>query len=356
MSLPFATHPPASGAGPLSAPGAPAPDAPVHGSRLRGARSGVVWAHGRVKNFLGAAIALVVLIVLLATTEPTFVTTGNLKNVLVTNSSLMIVSVGMTFVMISAGFDLSVGAMMAGAEEVLYQLVRAGVPAVAALVLVAVAGFLIGALVNGLFIGALGINFFVVTLGTMTLLYGLVDVVTNGASETIQSSTLTRLGNGTLWGVPMPVVVTIVVVALGGAVLRWTAYGRSIYGAGGNREAARLAGVRVPLVLMSVYGIAALCGALAGLIQASRLAAATPTDGSSIALISGAAVLLGGTSLFGGSGGLTGTVVGVAVIGVLGNGVNLLGVSNFWQDVVTGAVLLGAILLDRLQRRGQQAH
>lgn len=314
------------------------------------------WVHARIRNFLGATIALTILVVLLSATESTFITGGNLKNVLVSNSSLVIVSTGMTFVMISAGFDLSIGAMMAVAEEILYELLRAGVPAIGAIAVVLVIGFLIGALLNGLLVGVLGVNFFVATLGSMTLLYGLVDVITNGASQTIQSSTLESLGNGTLWGLPMPIVIMVATVVLGGLVLRWTSFGRSIYGAGGNREAARLAGIPVPLIIMAVYGIAGLCGALAGVVEAGRLASATPTAGSSIALISGAAVLLGGTSLFGGTGGLSGTVVGVAVISVLGNGVNLLGVSNFWQDVVTGAVLIGAILLDRLQKRGQVLH
>jgi len=314
------------------------------------------WVHGRIRNFLGATIALAILIILLTITESTFLTTGNLKNLLVTNATLFIVSTGMTFVMISAGFDLSIGAMMAVSEEILYQLLKDGVPALAAIVIVLFLGFLIGALLNGVLIGVFGVNFFVATLGTMTLFYGLVDVVTNGASQTITSSTLASFGNGTLWGVPMPIVVVVVTIALGGFVLRWTPFGRSIYGTGGNREAARLAGIPVRTMIMSVYGIAGLCGALAGVVDAGRLAAATPTDGSSIALISGAAVLLGGTSLFGGVGGLSGTVVGVLVIGVLGNGVNLLGVSDFWQNVVTGAVLIGAILLDRLQKRGQVLH
>ncbi len=314
------------------------------------------WVHGRIRNFLGATIALVILVVLLTVAESSFLTTGNLKNLLVTNATLFIVSTGMTFVMISAGFDLSIGAMMAVSEEILYVLLKDGVPALAAIVLVLVVGFVVGTLVNGVLIGVFGVNFFVATLGTMTLFYGLVDVVTTGASQTITSSTLASFGNGTLWGIPMPVVVVVITVALGGFILRWTPFGRSIYGTGGNREAARLAGIPDRMVIMSVYGIAGLCGALAGVVDAGRLAAATPTDGSSIALVSGAAVLLGGTSLFGGVGGLSGTVVGVLVIGVLGNGVNLLGVSDFWQSVVTGAVLIGAILLDRVQKRGQVLH
>jgi ribose transport system permease protein len=330
-------------------------DPPSAGIPGSGLRHHLRRGHQHVRGYLGALLALVVLVVVLVATEPTFLTTGNLKNVLVTNSSLFIVSVGMTFVLISAGFDLSVGAIMAGAEEVLYLLLHAGVPALLAIVVVLLGGFLLGAGLNGLLIGVAGLNFFVVTLGSMTLLYGIVDVVTNGASQTISSSVLAHLGNGTVLGVPAPVVILVVVIVLGGLVLRWTPYGRAVYAAGGNREAARLAGIRVPLVVMSVYGIAGLCAALAGVVEAGRLASATPTAGSSIALISGAAVLLGGTSLFGGVGGLTGTVVGVLVIAVLGNAVNLLGVSNFWQDVVTGAVLLGAILLDRLQKRGQPA-
>jgi ribose transport system permease protein len=357
----------------ISAPATPrALDAPVGPSAPEGKRRGRVtssaperlnaalgaarWAHGRMRSFLGASIALVVLVVLLAATESTFLTAGNLKNVLVSNAPLFIVAVGMTFVMISAGFDLSIGAMMALSEEVLYGLVHAGVPAIPAVVIVLLGGFTIGALSNGVLIGVFGVNFFVATLGTMTLFYGIVDVVTNGASETITSTTLSSFGNGTLWGIPMPVVTLVLAIAVGAFVLRWTHFGRAVFGVGGNREAARLAGIPTRTVTVSVYGIAGFCGALAGVVNASRLAAATPTDGTTIALIAGAAVLLGGTSLFGGVGGLSGTVVGVLVIAVLGNGVNLLGVSDFWQNVVTGAVLIGAILLDRLQKRGQPAH
>jgi ribose transport system permease protein len=322
----------------------------------RSAAPAARWLHGRVRNFLGALIALLILVVALSISESTFLTTANWRNVIVSNGSLFLVAVGMTFVMLSAGFDLSLGAILAGSEELLYYLLQAGVPAWLTIILVPLAGFAVGALVNGFLIGGLGLNFFVVTLGSMTLIYGLVDVISNGASQTISSNTLSRLGNGTLWAIPVPIVIVAVVILLAGFVLRWTSYGRAVFGVGGNREAARLAGIRVPLIVMSVYGIAGMCAALAGLIEAGRLVSATPTAGSSIALIAGAAVLLGGTSLFGGVGGMLGTVVGVLVIAVLGNGVNLLGVSNFWQDVVTGAVLIGAILLDRVQRRGQPQH
>jgi len=313
-------------------------------------------AHGAARGFLGAIIVLVVLVVLLTATESSFLTSGNLKNVLITNSPLFVVAVGMTFVMISSGFDLSIGAMMAVSEVMLWEFLQLGIPSILAVALVLVAGFLIGALVNGVLVGVFGVNFFVATLGSMTLFYGIVDVVTNGTTEIISNNTVSSIGYGNLLGIPIPIVIVVVVLFLGGFVLRWTSFGRTIYGVGGNREAAHLAGISTPRIVTAVYGIAGLCGALAGVIDAGRLGAASPTDGSSIALISGAAVLLGGTSLFGGVGGLAGTVVGVFVIGVLGNAVDLLGVSNYWQDVVTGGVLIGAILLARFQGRGQRAH
>lgn len=310
-------------------------------------------AQGRIRGFLGALIALVILVVVLSVSQSTFLTVGNLRNVLVSNSSLFIVAVGMTCVLLSAGFDLSVGAIMAASEEALYLLVHAGVPGGLAVVLVLLLGAAIGGIVNGVLIGVLRLNFFVVTLASMTLIYGLVDVITNGASEVINSGFLTSLGSGQVLGVPNSIAVMIAILVVIGVMLRSTRFGRAIYGVGGNPEAARLAGLPVSGVLVSVYAISGFCGALAGVMEAARLVSATPTAGSSLALIGGAAVLLGGTSLFGGVGGVSGTVVGVLVIALLGNGVDLLGVSNYWQDVVTGAVLIGAIVLDWVQRRGR---
>lgn len=333
----------------------PASTPPDHPRRIRvGAMARQI--HGWVRGYLGATIVLVVLVALLTGTESSFLTTGNLKNVLITNSPLFVVAVGMTFVMISRGFDLSIGAMMAASEVLLWEFLQLGIAPVLAIVLVLVAGFLIGALVNGVLVGVCGVNFFVATLGSMTLFYGIVDVVTNGTTEVITAHTISSVGYGSILGVPVPLAFVIVILVLGAFVLRWTAFGRTVYGVGGNREAAHLAGISTPLIVAAVYGIAGFCGALAGVIDAGRFGAASPTDGSSIALISGAAVLLGGTSLFGGVGGLAGTVVGVLVIGVLGNGVNLLGVSNYWQGVVTGSVLIGAVLLARFQFQGQHRH
>jgi ribose transport system permease protein len=186
----------------------------------------------------------------------------------------------------------------------------------------------------------------------MTFGYGVADVLTNGSTTIISSPLLASLGNDLVSGIPVPAVIFIVLLAVMGVVLHRTTFGRAIFSVGGNAEAARLAGISIPAVVIVVYGISGLCAALAGVIEAGRFMAATPTTGSTIALTGVAAVLLGGTSLKGGTGGLTGTVAGVLVIGVLGNGVDLLGVSSYWQGIVTGAALVAAVALDRFQQLG----
>lgn len=305
--------------------------------------------HG-IRSAIGAWVTLLIMVVFLGSTESTFLTVANWKNVLISNSPLFIAAAGMTVVMISGGFDLSIGSVMAVAGLAAYRILDAGLPAGLAIVLVLILGFVIGAVINGILIGFLGANFIMVTLGSMTLLYGLVDVSSNGATETITSHTLGDLGLGQIAGIPTPVIIMVVVLVVTAFTLRFTSFGRTIFAVGGNREAARLAGIRVSLVVMLVYGIAGLCGAMAGLVEAGRLASADPTAGSTLALTSGAAALLGGTTISGGVGTVQGTVAGVLVISVLGNGVNLLGVSNFWQQVVTGGVLLGAVIMSRLQK------
>lgn len=310
----------------------------------------------RVRNTLrpaaGALLALAVLVIALSLTHPEFLGAENIRNVLGTNASLLVVSAGMTAVLISGGIDLSVGAVMAVSQLMLAGFLHLGMPGWLGIVLVLAAGFAIGALVNGLLIGVAKLNFFVVTLASMTFGYGVVDVLTNGSTTIISSPLLSALGNDLLLGIPVPAVIFVVLLAAIAVVLQRTAFGRAVFSVGGNAEAARLAGIPIPAVVIVVYGISGLCAALGGVIEAGRFMAATPTTGSTIALTSVAAVLLGGTSLKGGTGGLTGTVAGVLVIGVLGNGVDLLGVSSYWQGIVTGAVLVAAVALDRFQHLG----
>jgi ribose transport system permease protein len=307
-----------------------------------------------VRNFGGALAALAILVVYLSFSQDYFLTTDNVLNVLAGNSSLLLVAIGLTFVVLTAGFDLAVGAMLAASGYVVYRLVEGGVPPVLAVLGCVAVGVLLGGGVNGLLIGKVGLNFFVVTLGTSSLFVGVLNVVTEGKTNIIKAppgSLIYFVGNGEVLGIPFPVVLSFLLLLLAGYVLRFTSYGRAVYAVGGNREAARLAGINVTAVLISVYAIAGAFAATAGLVEASRLSASSPTSGSTMALTAGAAVLLGGTSFFGGVGGVAGTLVGALLIGVLQNGLGLMGVSAYWQGVLTGGVLVAAVLLDRIQTR-----
>jgi ribose transport system permease protein len=317
-------------------------------------RASAHWLYDRVRVYLGALVALLVLCVYLTATQPFFLTRANLYNVLSGNSDLMLISITLTFVVLSAGFDLSVGAMASASGLAVYGGLKIGAAPVLAVLMALVLGAVVGGGVNGVLIGRFKLNFFVVTLGMLSLVGGLVNVITNGETEIISNGGFFYgIGNNSFLGAPIPIWICLVVLLVGSAVLNHTPFGRAVYAVGGNTEAARLAGINVTLVFVLVYAVAGFGAALAGVVDASRLASAAPTTGSTLTLTAAAAVLLGGTSFFGGIGGVGGTLVGVLLISVLQNGLGLMGVSDFWQGVVTGAVLIAAVALDRLQRRGE---
>jgi len=316
---------------------------------VRGAR----WLYRRVGVYAGALSALIVLFVFLALTQPFFLTKANIYNVLAGNSDLMLISIALTFVVLSAGFDLSVGAMAVASGLVVYEAFTAGLPTGVAIFLALLLGAVVGGCVTGVLIGWFKLNFFVVTLGMASLIAGVVNVVTNGNTEVIdRSGFFYGIGNNSFLGMPIPIWISLAALVIAALVLNHTPFGRAVYAAGGNAEAARLAGINVPLLLVIVYAIAGFGAALAGVVDASRLSSAAPaSSGSDLTLTAAAAVLLGGTSFFGGIGGVAGTLVGVLLISFLQNGLGLMGVSSFWQGIVTGAVLIAAVALDRLQTR-----
>ena len=206
---------------------------------------------------------------------------------------------------------------------------------------------LIGGAVNGVLIGKVGLSFFVVTLGTLSLYRGIVNIWSDTETTYITSGFVDAIGFGKLAGVPYPVWIMVATYVVALVVLRWTYFGRDVYAVGGNITAARLSGINVARTLILVYAIAGLCAGIAGVIQAGRLGAASPLVGESTPLDAAAAVLLGGTSFLGGVGGVTGTAVGVLFIGTLQNGLSIAAVSSFWQQVVTGVILIVAIAIDR---------
>jgi ribose transport system permease protein len=314
---------------------------------------GLRWIYRRIGVYAGALSALIILFVFLAVTQPFFLTKANIYNVLAGNSDLMVISIALTFVVLSAGFDLSVGAMASAGGLVVYEVLHAGGSTGVAILAALALGAVGGGGVTGLLIGKFKLNFFVVTLGMASLIGGVVNVVTNGETQTITTTGFFfGIGNNSFLGMPIPIWISAGALIVAALVLNHTPFGRAVYAVGGNSEAARLAGINVTLLLAIVYSIAGAGAALAGIVDASRLSSASPvSSGSDLTLTAAAAVLLGGTSFFGGIGGVTGTLVGVLLISFLQNGLGLMGVSAFWQGIVTGAVLIAAVALDRLQTR-----
>ena len=313
------------------------------GGLARHAREGVL-------RYLGVLGALVLLIIWLSATQSDFLTSGNALNILEANAALLCVAVGATFVMLVGGFDLSVGGMLGLSGVMLATFIQDGIPTGLSIVIVLVGATLVGLVVNGMLIARVGLSFFVVTLGTGSLFTGIALVKTKGTTQGLYTNSLLHVvGVNTVAGVPVSVIVAGVVLLVGIAVTHFTGFGRQIYVVGGNQEAARLAGINVTAVRMTVYAIAAGCAAIAGVLTAGRLASAAPDTGTGVELTAAAAVMIGGTSLFGGSGGLFGSLLGVLFLGVLSNGLTLAGISSFWQGVVTGIVLILAVLFDRFR-------
>jgi ribose transport system permease protein len=312
--------------------------------------SAALAARDGLMRYLGVLGALALLIIWQTATQSQFLTSGNLVNILDANAALLVVAVGTTFVMLVGGFDLSVGGMLALSGVTLATLIQNGLPPSLAIVLVVVAATLVGLVVNGVLVARLGLSFFVVTLGTATLFRGLGLVKTKGTTQGLYEVSLIKaIGTNDVLGIPIAVGIALAVLGIALAVTRFTGFGRQLYAVGGNAEAARLAGINVTAVRMAAYGIAAGCAGIAGVLTTCRLASAAPDMGAGIELTAAAAVLIGGTSLMGGSGGLVGSLLGVLFLGVLSNALTLAGISAFWQGVITGVVLILAVLFDRFR-------
>jgi ribose transport system permease protein len=311
---------------------------------------------GRVaarQRFFAVLILLVAAFVFFAITQDRFATSDNIDALLTSTSILWMVSIGLTFVMLTGGFDLSLGSMLALTGVALGSFVNSwGLPVLLAVVLTLLFGLVLGALVNGFLIGRVGLPFLVVTLGTLILYQGVVNLWSNTKTTQVISSTLDALAFNHVAGVPLTVLLMLAVFLVALFVQRSTYFGRDVYAVGGSAEAARLSGVRVARTLIAVYAVAGLLAALAGVIQVARIGAASPQVGGTVIFDAAAAVLLGGTSFAGGLGGVGGTAVGVLFLATLQNGLSVSGVASFWQQIITGAILIVVVTLDRLGHTG----
>jgi len=306
----------------------------------------------RARQF-GTVIGLAVLCAVLWALTPHFLTVSNLLNIAPQTSINAIVAVGMTFVIISGGIDLSVGSIVALAGVALGAMLQTGYPLPVALAAALAAGTACGML-NGALVSVGGLPPFIATLGMMSAARGTALVFTEGRPISGFDDGFRVLATGSIGFVPAPVVVMILVYVVAHLVLTQTTFGRYTYAIGGNEEATRLSGVAVRFHKTLIYGTSGLISGVAAIVLTARLNSAQPIAGMMYELDAIAATVIGGTSLMGGQGTLAGTLVGALIMGVLRNGLNLLGVSSFLQQIVIGVVIVSAVLVDTMLKRHKE--
>ncbi|UIN22432.1 ABC transporter permease [Herbaspirillum frisingense] len=299
----------------------------------------------------GVLAALIVLCIALSLATPYFMTLENWTDILRQTSINGILAIGMTYVVLTGGIDLSVGALLAFSGMVAGWLATGGgySPTLAMLAGLG-SGAVLGA-VSGLLVARLAVPSFVATLGMLSAARGATYIYNDGMPVSDLPAGLLAIGSAQILHVPVPIVIFGVVIALSWFVLRFTVYGRYIYAVGGNARSAKTSGINTRKVFFVVYVVSGLLAGLAGVLLTARTTAALPQAGVSYELDAIAAVVIGGTSLSGGTGTLGGTVVGALLIGVINNGLNLLGVSSYYQQVIKGAIIVGAVLLDSSRKK-----
>ncbi|MGV3575320.1 MAG: ABC transporter permease [Devosia sp.] len=313
-------------------------------------------------------IALIVVTLFFAIMAPNFVSVANAVIISKHVAINAILAIGMTYVILTGGIDLSVGSIVGLTGMVAGGLIAHGLqipmlgiiiyPSIPEVIVIALfVGVAIGA-INGLLVTKLGVAPFIATLGTLYVARGAALLLSGGATfsnlvgkEELGNQGFPVIGSGNVFGVPVSVLILVVLALMAAYVAQRTPFGRKVYAVGGNERAASLSGVRVDRVKIAVYMISGFCAAVVGLIVSSQLVASHPASGETFELNAIAAAVLGGTSLSGGRGMIGGTIIGAFVIGVLSDGLVMMGVSEFWQMVIKGLVIIAAVVLDQLQRR-----
>jgi ribose transport system permease protein len=296
-----------------------------------------------------AIVALVLLVIVFAIASPIFLTWGNVQAILVAAAILVMLTIGQSYVIITAGIDLSVASALTLGSVVLGQVFSRGGNMVLACVLAVIAGTLVG-VINGIVVAKGKITDFIVTLGTLSIAAGAALVFARGEPVTIINLFLLRLATGALGPIPYFVIVAIIMVVIGHVVLFHTRFGTHLLATGGDPEAARAMGINTDRIKIAAYIISGFLAGVASILLTARIGAAEPAADTTYLLNSVAAVVLGGVSLFGGRGTIIGPVVGALLLTALVNGLTLLAVSQFYQQVAIGIVVVLAALLMRYQR------
>ncbi|CAB3752943.1 ABC transporter permease [Paraburkholderia solisilvae] len=299
--------------------------------------------------------ALIIICIVLSFASPEFLTTSTLTNIMVQVSVVGIAAVGGTFVIITSGIDLSVGSLVALSGMVAATLMAGSTPdnlglGLAGLAIALAVGAGVGAL-NGFAVAWLRLVPFIVTLAMMAMGRGLTLAISDGRTKFDFPNAFTVFGAKSIAGLPMPMIVMLVVFVIGHVLLRKTTFGHQVFAVGGNREAARLAGIPVQRVMFITYTLAGVTAAIAGIVLAGRLNSALPSAANGLELQVIAGIVIGGTSLAGGRGSIVGTFIGVVLIGVINVGLSLLGVNPFWTQFIQGGVIFAAVMLDALSQR-----
>jgi len=301
----------------------------------------------KLLNKFKTGIGLILLVIVLSFLSEYFLTIPNLLNIVRQVSIIAVVSFGMTMVILTGGIDLSVGSLLAFSGAISAgMLVNSGLNVFLAIIIGLAAGTALG-LFNGIAVAKAKLPAFIVTLAMMTIARGFTLIYTGGRPISGFGDTFRFFGAGYLAGIPIPVVIMILLLILIYILLSKTPLGRYIYAIGGNEKATKLSGINTERIKIAVYALNGFLAAVSGIILTSRLNSAQPMAGEGYELDAIAAVVLGGTSLAGGSGGVIGTIIGALIIAVLNNGLNLLNVSSFYQLVAKGGVILLAVFLDR---------
>jgi simple sugar transport system permease protein len=306
------------------------------------------WLAGEQKGFqLGLATVLLILVVILSLFTRTFLTTGNILNVLRQSAPTLIVGVAMTLVITSGGIDLSVGSSLALVSVLAATMLSAGTPWWLVVLVMLVFGSGVG-LINGLLVTLGGLPPFIATLATLSVLRGVAQIITKGYSIPLPpGSPFIEIGRGFLLGIPYPIVIAALALLIGYLLFNRTRFGIYITGIGSSEEAVRRNGVNTNRVKVSVYLFSGMLTAIAGMITSARLASGSSYSGVGFELDVISAVVLGGTNLFGGDGTLLGTFFGTTILAIIGNGLILLQISPFYEQIIKGVILILAILLNR---------
>lgn len=294
--------------------------------------------------------ALIVIIIIMGILNPIFLSFENLLNILLQASVISIVSVGMTFIIISGGIDVSVGSIVAFSGMILGYLLQMNVSFTTAILLCLFSGFFCG-MINGFAIARFSVPPFIATLGMMSAARGAALMVNGGRSFSGFSDDFLMIANGTLIGVPAPIILMFTVALIAYIFLRFTYWGKHLYAIGGNPKAAWLSGIPVKLYLIGVYAVSGLLCAIASVILSSRLNSTQPIAGNFYELDAIATVVIGGASFSGGQGSVVGTIIGVLILAVLKNGLSILNVPSFVQQITIGAVIVGAVIIDKWKAR-----